>query len=117
MEDTVDTNNWYQGINVAITVCDDQGVIVEMNEQAAQTFAKDGGKKLLGKSFWECHPEPARQKIRQIMEQRKTNSYTIEKNGVKKLIYQTPWYEKNFFRGLVEISMVIPLTMPHFIRK
>ena len=39
------------------------------------------------------------------------------KAGVKKLIYQTPWYENGEFRGLVELSMEIPFEMPHYVRK
>ncbi|MDD2576134.1 MAG: diguanylate cyclase, partial [Bacteroidales bacterium] len=45
-----------------------------------------------------------------------TNAYTIEKEGLKKLIYQTPWYENGEFGGLVEFSIVIPMDMPHFVR-
>ena len=51
------------------------------------------------------------------MEEHATNAYTIEKNGVKKLIYQTPWYENGEFMGLVEFSLEIPFEMPHYIRK
>ncbi len=50
-----------------------------------------------------------------------TNSYTISKNGVKKLIHQTPWYKigndgKKMVGGLVEVSIVLPDDMPHFDR-
>jgi hypothetical protein len=45
-----------------------------------------------------------------------TNSYTIEKNGIKKLIYQTPWYENDVYMGYVELSLVIPMEMKHFKR-
>ena len=110
----MDTSAWMNGIDVAITVCDCEGIIVYMNDKAARTFAADGGKALLGKNLWDCHPEAAREKIRRIMETRTSNSYTIEKNGVKKLIHQTPWYEKGEFAGLVEFSLVIPQVMPHF---
>jgi len=109
--------SWWQEIDAAVTVCDPQGIILEMNEKAVRTYAADGGRSLMGKSFWDCHPEPAREKIRRIMETRTSNCYTIEKSGLKKMIYQTPWYEEGTYRGLVEISMVIPGTMPHFIRK
>jgi transcriptional regulator with PAS, ATPase and Fis domain len=107
---------WMGSIDVAITVCDREGIIVYMNDKAASTFASDGGKTLLGKNLWDCHPEAARKKIHDIMKTGTSNSYTIEKNGVKKLIHQTPWYEKGELRGLVEFSLVIPLVLPHFIR-
>ena len=51
------------------------------------------------------------------MEEHATYAYTIEKNGVKKLIYQIPWYENGEFMGLVEFSLEIPFEMPHYIRK
>ena len=101
-------------MNVAITVCDREGVIVFMNEQAALTFAAGGGKALLGKRLWDCHPEAAREKIRRLMAANASNSYTIEKNGVKKLIHQAPWHENGELAGLVEFSMVIPQALPHF---
>ena len=44
------------------------------------------------------------------------NAYTIEKNGIKKLIYQTPWFMDGKFSGLVEISLPLPEELPHFIR-
>jgi hypothetical protein len=50
------------------------------------------------------------------MESRQKNVYTIEKNGVKKLIYQTPWFENGEYRGFVEFGLEIPFEMPHFIR-
>jgi hypothetical protein len=45
------------------------------------------------------------------------NAYTIEKNGKKKMIYQTPWYSNGKYSGLVEISLPLPEELPHFIRK
>ena len=46
----------------------------------------------------------------------RANVYTIEKGGKKKLIYQTPWYKDGQYAGFVELSLVIPAEMPHFIR-
>jgi PAS domain S-box-containing protein len=63
----MDTSIWLNNIDVAITVCDHEGLIVYMNDQAARTFSAAGGKALLGKNFWDCHPAAAREKIRLIM--------------------------------------------------
>lgn len=112
----MDTAIWLDGMDVAVTVCDREGVIVYMNEQAAWTFSADGGKALLGKKLWDCHPEAAREKIRRLMAADAGNSYTIEKNGVKKLIHQVPWHENDKPAGLVEFSLVIPQVLPHFVR-
>ena len=64
----------------------------------------------------DCHPEPARTKVKDLLANPRMNSYTIEKNGVKKMIYQTPWFEAGKFKGFVELSMEIPFEMPHFVR-
>ncbi len=107
---------WMKEFGAAITVCDREGTIVAMNERSCATFQKDGGRALIGKSLLDCHPEPARSRLLHLLETRGTNAYTIEKAGVKKLIYQAPWFEAGAYRGLVELSLVIPFEMPHFVR-
>jgi hypothetical protein len=54
--------------------------------------------------------------IRRIMETHEKNVYTIEKNGKRKIIYQTPWMEGEEFKGIVEFSLEIPVDMPHYVR-
>ena len=113
----MNNNDWENGVNFAITVCDIDGRIIRMNDKSASTFEKYGGRDLVGSSLLDCHPEPAKTKLKGMLEKPYTNAYTIEKNGVKKLIYQTPWLKDGKPAGLVEISMEIPLEMPHFVRK
>lgn len=108
--------NWIKELNVAVSICDEKGVILEMNDKACKTFEKQGGGKLIGTNLLDCHPEPARSKVKDLLANPRTNSYTIEKNGIKKLIYQTPWFESGRFKGFVELSLEIPLEMPHFVR-
>ncbi len=107
---------WVKELPVAITVLDERGVIVGMNDRSAMTFAADGGTELIGKSSLDCHPEPARSKLMELLKEPRANVYTIEKAGVKKLICQTPWYQEGKFAGLVELSIVLPEPMPHFSR-
>jgi PAS domain S-box-containing protein len=109
--------NWYSEFNGAVTVCDIEGTIIEMNQKAIDGFHKYGGEELIGKSLLDCHPESAREKLVNLMHHQETNVYTIEKNGVKKLIYQSPWFVDGEFKGFVELSIEIPENMPHFIRK
>lgn len=108
--------NWFSEFPGSITVCDPEGIILEMNERAALGFQADGGRDLIGKNLLDCHPEPARAKLLEMMNSRRKNVYTIEKHGVWKLIYQTPWFENGEYRGFVELSLEIPAEMPHFIR-
>jgi transcriptional regulator with PAS, ATPase and Fis domain len=100
----------------AVTVCDTDGRIVEMNEQSREVFAADGGAALIGTSVLDCHPEPSRTKLAGMMKERRTNVYTIRKNGKKKLIYQAPWYKDGVYAGFVELALEIPWEMPHFDR-
>lgn len=108
---------WIKEFPAAVTVCDADGVILEMNDKAAKTFEKDGGYKLVGANLLDCHPDPARSKVERLLAAREKNVYTIEKNGVKKMIFQSPWYQNGEYAGFVELSLEIPFEMEHFIRK
>ena len=107
---------WAKGFPGGVTVCDAEGVILEMNDRAAETFEKYGGRALVGTNLLDCHPEPARSKLQQLLTSHQVNAYTIDQEGVKRLIYQAPWYEDGEYRGLVELSLVLPDPLPHFIR-
>jgi transcriptional regulator with PAS, ATPase and Fis domain len=109
-------NEWIREFPAAITVCDADGVILEMNDKAAKTYEEDGGRKLIGSNMLDCHPEPARTKTERLLAAREKNVYTIEKDGVKKLIYQSPWHINGEYAGFVELSLEIPFELPHFIR-
>jgi transcriptional regulator with PAS, ATPase and Fis domain len=108
--------NWKDELSVAITVCDKDGTILEMNQKFAASFSKEGGYQLIGKNLFECHSQESVNKIHELITKEKTNVYTIEKNGVKKLIYQSPWFDSGELKGLVELTFEIPFDMPHFIR-
>ncbi len=108
---------WVQGFPGAMTVCDRDGVILYMNDTAARVFEKDGGFALIGSNVLDCHPEPARSKLLDMLRSGQSNVYTIEKKGVKKLVHQSPWYENGEYAGFVELSLAIPFEMPHFVRK
>jgi beta-phosphoglucomutase len=109
--------DWVEEFAAAITVCDREGLILAMNQKAAELFADDGGKQLIGRSLLSCHPEQARVKLLDLLATGQTNVYTIEKRGVRKLIYQSAWFENGQIEGLVEISFRLPDTLPHFLRE
>ena len=94
---------WIQEFPGAVTVCDSDGIILAMNDKSIRTFQDSGGAALIGSNLFDCHPG-------------RTNVYTIEKKGIKKLIYQSPWYVKGSYRGFVELSLEIPAEIPHFVR-
>ncbi len=109
--------DWVKQFNAAFTVCDPKGIILYLNDEAASIFSKDGGSDLIGTNLLTCHPEPARSKLSDLLENPRVNIYSIEKKGKKKMIYQAPWFKEKEYAGLVEISFVLPADVPHFVRK
>ncbi len=109
-------HEWIKEFPAAVTVCDPDGTILAMNDKAAKTFKKDGGCALIGRNMLDCHPDPARDKAGRLLAAREKNVYTIEKNGIKKMIYQSPWYKNGQYAGFVELSLEIPFEMEHFVR-
>jgi PAS domain-containing protein len=109
-------HDWVREFPGAVIVCDESGTIIEMNDRAARTYEASGGRALVGTGLLACHPEPARVKLASLMDGRRTNAYTIEKNGLRKLIYQAPWFRDGRYAGFVEIAFEIPADIPHFVR-
>ncbi|MCX6250138.1 MAG: hypothetical protein NTX61_05230 [Bacteroidetes bacterium] len=108
---------WIEKLNGNIMVCDARGIIVYLNEKAIKSYAAEGGTSLIGRNLMDCHNENSRKKIKEIMTTHQNNVYTIEKKGKKKIIYQSPWFADNEFRGIIEFSLEIPDEMPHFVRE
>ena len=108
--------DWIREFPASVTVCNRDGVILEMNERAAQGYEQEGGRDLIGRNLLDCHPEQARSKMQSLLASGEKNVYTIEKNGMKKLIYQSPWFAGGSYAGFVELALEIPWEMPHFIR-
>lgn len=109
--------DYFKELNLAVTVCDKDGKIIDMNDKSRKTFQRSGGEELIGKSVLDCHPEPSHSLLADMLKNPRTNVYTIEKSGIKKLIYQTPWYEDGEYMGFMELSMEIPFEMKHMVRK
>lgn len=106
---------WAEGMACAVTAADKDGVIRYMNRRARETYKKHGN--LIGKSLYDCHGERAAGIIRRLLTEGGTNAYTIEKNGQHKVIYQTAVTDGDGrVEGIVEISMVVPEEMPHYVR-
>ncbi len=107
---------WLERLPCSVTVCDRNYTILYLNERSAEVNAKDGGKALVGRSLLDCHPPEAQEKLRKVMMSGRPNIYTIEKNGVKKMILQCHWRKGGEVGGLVEISFELPEQIPHFLR-
>jgi transcriptional regulator with PAS, ATPase and Fis domain len=107
---------WLDGIEAAVTVCDCEGVIVYMNARSAEAFKDEGGMDLIGKSLFECHQESSNSRIQEMLKDGTTNVYTVEKNGIKKFVWQAPWREEGVCKGLVEVILPTPPEIRHIVR-
>ena len=85
--------DYFEGADVAVTICAKDGTILDMNAKSRKTFIKPGMPEIIGQNVLDCHPESARSLLADMLENPRTNVYTVEKEGVKKLIFQTPWYD------------------------
>lgn len=106
--------NWAHELPIAITVTNADATIIYMNDKSASTFEKYGN--IIGQSLYDCHAPASCEIIRKLLAEGGTNTYSIEKNGIKKLIWQSAWFTEGKISGLVEISIVLPGNMPHHIR-
>ncbi|HWR10719.1 MAG TPA: hypothetical protein VN445_02755 [Rectinemataceae bacterium] len=103
-------------IDAAITICDADFKLLYMNEKSALTFGGKSGAPLIRSSLIDCHKPRSVEKMREILASGKPNVYTIAKNGIKKLIWQAPWEKDGTIGGLVEISIPLPESLPHYDR-
>jgi transcriptional regulator with PAS, ATPase and Fis domain len=107
---------WFETVPAAITVCDKRYAILYMNARSAEVNKEAGGKSLIGENLLDCHNPESQRKLREIMATGKPNVYTVEKKGVKKMVYQCPWRKNGKLAGLVEIYFVLPRNLPNRVR-
>ena len=105
---------WVKNFTAAITVCDQDGIVIYMNEKACKTFDKAGEKSMIGQSLFPCHKPESAEKIKYMLENNTTNNYTIEKMASKTYLSKPMVGGK--VAGMVEISMEIPFEMPNYKR-
>jgi transcriptional regulator with PAS, ATPase and Fis domain len=108
--------DWIKELPVAITVCDKDAIVIEMNDKAAEVNASHGAKDLIGHSLYDCHQPRSIEIIKQMLASGEARSYTIQKAGQKKLIHQQPWFKDGELAGLVEFSIILPEELPHYNR-
>ena len=109
-------SKWAKEIDATITVCDENGIIIDFNDKALKEFEDDGGEKLIGTKLLDCHPEPVKTKVQDLLSTKKMNCYTVEKNGKKKFVCHAPWFADGKYKGFVEMIIGIPNNMQHFVR-
>jgi PAS domain-containing protein len=109
----VSAPDYFAQFPAAIEVCDRDGILLYVNDMAAETVA---GRDQIGSNILDCHPEPARTLLARMLETGQANVYTIERGGQRKLIYQAPWCVDGEYAGFIEMALPLPDDMPHFNR-
>jgi len=97
--------HWSKELDAVISVCDTDGIIIDMNDKAIRHFTKYGGAKLIGSSLFDCHPEPSKSKLKELMRNQDCNTYIVEDEGKKRVISQKPWYQYGKYAGFIEIQI------------
>lgn len=103
--------DFFNELDCAVTTCDTEGIVLYQNLRSVEVNGD-----VRGRSLIPCHNERSRAIIRRLTDEGGRNLYTIEKRGVRKLIYQTAWREAGRVRGLVEYSIELPDELPHYVR-
>ncbi len=101
---------WSDDVDFPVTICDKNGIIVGMNNKSIEFFVDDGGANLMGKSLVDCHPEPSRTKLLDLLANPRANTYISQSSMGKLFVHETPWYENGIYMGLVEILVSLPET-------
>ncbi len=109
-------------IDSVVTICDADGKILSMNPASIRRYEADGGAALIGKSLFDCHSAGSVSTIKTLIAEGRSNTYTIERAGVKKLVYQAPWHTANragekVVGGLMEIVIPLPAEMRNIVRR
>lgn len=109
--------DWVSSFPGAVTVSDGEHRIVYLNDAASSNWSSKGGASLIGTSLLACHNEHSKAIIEELLKTGGQNVYTIDKAGLKKVIFQSAWRdESGHVAGLIELSLILPKDMPHFVR-
>jgi len=108
--------DWVEEFPAMISVCDADGIILAMNRKEADHYQDRGGKNLIGTNLFDCHKERSVKIIKRLMQTQKIRLYTVEENGKKEMVLQSPWYQNGTFKGLVEIVVEIKGEIERIVR-
>ena len=59
--------DYFEKADIAVTVCDREGKILDMNCKSRRTFLKPGQPEIIGQNVLGCHPEPARSQLADML--------------------------------------------------
>lgn len=105
----IKAKSWAEEMDVMLTVCDNDGIIVYMNKASKLGFHKYGGEELIGQSLLKCHNAKSQERIKEMLNFPQTNIYISSNEMERRLIRQFPWVESGEVKGIIEMSFDIPV--------
>jgi len=61
-------SNWTKSFPGSVTVCDTEGIILEMNDRSVHSYREEGGAEFVGHKVLDRHPQPGRAKLKEKLE-------------------------------------------------
>jgi hypothetical protein len=104
---------WFKAFPGSITITNAKGMILQMNDKAAESYRDGGGHALVGKSAIGCHEEPVRQTVQRMYDEPAMRIYTTRENGQNILVTHAPFFSDGEFMGIVELVIELPEVIPH----
>lgn len=104
----IEAKTWADEMDIMVTVCDREGIIVYMNQASILGFHRYGGSELIGKSLMNCHQPKSQEHIKNMLQHPEVNTYLIQKDNENRLIRQLPWMEDGVFKGIIELIFSVP---------
>jgi len=101
-------NEFLYEADFVVSVCDRNGTIIYMNQKAEKIFEEDGGRDLIGSDILDCHPEPSKSQLKEMMTTHETQTIFKGNGPDRRMIHQTPIYKNGEFDGYIELIIPIP---------
>lgn len=109
MMDQKELGTLFGGLRAAVTVADEDGRIVFMNDLAVEQYQDRGGERLVGTDLYDCHNPDSRKKIRQLYARYRTGDLAPTRyreargDGLAEGIILIPLVVDGHFRGIAEL--------------
>jgi len=99
----------FGGLRTTVTVADEDGLIVFLNDLAAAHYADRGGSELVGSNLNDCHNPASQRKIREMYSRYRagdlspTRYHEEQEDGTAQSIVVIPIVVEGQFRGIAEL--------------
>ncbi|MEA3376128.1 MAG: PAS domain-containing protein [Chloroflexota bacterium] len=99
----------FAGLSTTVTIADEDGCIVFMNDRAIAHYADQGGEALIGTNLRDCHNPTSQEKTRQMYARHRagdlspTRYHERRQDGTARSIVVIPITVEGQFRGIAEL--------------